>query len=42
MADDPYKQGALVLLLLGGNKNSQSRDISRAKKMIKDIEDEKV
>lgn len=32
------KQGRLMLLLLGGNKNSQARDIIEAKKMTRLVE----
>lgn len=33
------RQFQVVLLLAGGNKDSQERDIERAKKMLKDFEE---
>lgn len=33
------RQLQVVLLLVGGNKDSQERDIEKAKKILKDIED---
>lgn len=33
------RQLQIVLLLVGGNKNSQERDIERAKKILEDLED---
>jgi putative addiction module killer protein len=34
-----WRDGALVILLVGGDKDSQARDIARAKRMAKDADD---
>ena len=34
-----WKDGVLIILLTGGDKGSQARDISKAKKLAKDLED---
>lgn len=36
------KDGSIIILLLGGNKNTQSKDIRKAKALIRGLEDEKV
>jgi putative addiction module killer protein len=34
-----WRGDALIILLIGGNKDSQARDIAKAKRMAKEIDD---
>jgi putative addiction module killer protein len=35
-----WRDGALIILLCGGDKDSQDRDIAKAKALVKDIDDD--